>query len=449
MERATPQETQRQFILFFFIWSLVTGVVLLIMSLTERLRHTHRNRGAGAVWAGWLSTVVILLFSAIAWLELGPAMLTAGVVLVSVPLAVVNYFWARATVRLSIRPLLLSLAAGQALASSSFVLFKHAPAPVQLLCLTCCIAAFCIVAIQTTALEPRPVPPCPSAAPKDLGSRHAGVPYPLILTGIAASTLGVGLLWGSSQVIRSYELWVSGAMAVCLAALVLLMIKGRAVRADLILRAVFIVLGVAILFAVLVPSMNRLFIGLVWAGYTVLSLAVFSTGHLNGSEPDESTDIFRLGLSLACFSAFMGLGLIAGQLVSVHWPSVETPSLVAVVLLLLSAALVGRFPHNAAENTSVAPVPHAATANNQIAEAIRARCHVLAQEYGLSSTEEDTLFFLARGHTIRRISEERCVSENTVKTQISSLYRKVGAHSRLDIATLLEAADATSPATRG
>lgn len=145
----------------------------------------------------------------------------------------------------------------------------------------------------------------------------------------------------------------------------------------------------------------------------------------------------------------MGLGLIVGRLIAVYWPSVETPSLVAAVLLLLCAALVGRLPRGLTERAETAPTPPAATANDQISEVIRARCHTLAQQHGLSSSEEDTLFFLGRGYTIRRVAEERCVSENTVKTQISSLYRKVEAHSRLDIVTLLESTDTqTKGATR-
>lgn len=54
----------------------------------------------------------------------------------------------------------------------------------------------------------------------------------------------------------------------------------------------------------------------------------------------------------------------------------------------------------------------------------------------LTEREADVLEYLAAGYSVRAISSVLCVSENTVKTHVASIYRKTGAHSRQEIIDL-------------
>lgn len=62
MERTTPQASQQQFILLFSIWSIITGAVLLIMSLTENVRSALRGKETRTALMGRLSIAAALLF---------------------------------------------------------------------------------------------------------------------------------------------------------------------------------------------------------------------------------------------------------------------------------------------------------------------------------------------------------------------------------------------------
>lgn len=60
----------------------------------------------------------------------------------------------------------------------------------------------------------------------------------------------------------------------------------------------------------------------------------------------------------------------------------------------------------------------------------------LKQHYGLTDAELQVLEALARGLSNAQIAEIRHVSVNTVKTQISGLYEKLGVSSRVQAVSL-------------
>lgn len=63
----------------------------------------------------------------------------------------------------------------------------------------------------------------------------------------------------------------------------------------------------------------------------------------------------------------------------------------------------------------------------------RSHCRNMAEEAGLSPREKDVFFYLVRGHSQAYIAEELLVSENTVRTHVRSIYRKVGVSSKEDL----------------
>lgn len=65
----------------------------------------------------------------------------------------------------------------------------------------------------------------------------------------------------------------------------------------------------------------------------------------------------------------------------------------------------------------------------------------MAERYGLSARETDVLKLLVRGRSGAFIAEELVLSLNTVKTHISHIYQKSGAHSREELVMLIENED--------
>ena len=63
---------------------------------------------------------------------------------------------------------------------------------------------------------------------------------------------------------------------------------------------------------------------------------------------------------------------------------------------------------------------------------------LVSEEYGLTNREEEVLRMVLLGRDAPSISEELCISANTVKTHIKRIYRKVDIHSRQELADLVE-----------
>jgi DNA-binding CsgD family transcriptional regulator len=73
-------------------------------------------------------------------------------------------------------------------------------------------------------------------------------------------------------------------------------------------------------------------------------------------------------------------------------------------------------------------------------DALDAACLRLAQRCGLSSRESDVLALLAHGRSVPYIGDELGLSQSTVKTHISAIYRKVGVKGRQQLLDLVEQA---------
>lgn len=65
------------------------------------------------------------------------------------------------------------------------------------------------------------------------------------------------------------------------------------------------------------------------------------------------------------------------------------------------------------------------------------RCRRIAEERLLTPREGDIFELLAQGRTVHGISEKLCVSENTVKSHIKSIYQKLAIHTRSELIELV------------
>ena len=60
-------------------------------------------------------------------------------------------------------------------------------------------------------------------------------------------------------------------------------------------------------------------------------------------------------------------------------------------------------------------------------------CLSIAQEYGLTERETSVLEYLSMGYTMQRIAELQYVAQNTVRSHVKGLYRKLGCHSKQEV----------------
>lgn len=65
-------------------------------------------------------------------------------------------------------------------------------------------------------------------------------------------------------------------------------------------------------------------------------------------------------------------------------------------------------------------------------------CMQMAQSHGLSPRETEVFLLLAKGHNRAHISADLVVSDETVKSHIKSIYRKMEVHSQQEIITVIE-----------
>jgi DNA-binding CsgD family transcriptional regulator len=64
-------------------------------------------------------------------------------------------------------------------------------------------------------------------------------------------------------------------------------------------------------------------------------------------------------------------------------------------------------------------------------------CATAVERFSLTDREADVLRLLVRGYTQHGIADGLCVTENTVRTHLRNLYRKLGVHSRQEVLELL------------
>lgn len=88
-------------------------------------------------------------------------------------------------------------------------------------------------------------------------------------------------------------------------------------------------------------------------------------------------------------------------------------------------------PVDAAGNPSAAPL--ASPPDTSLDAAREATCAALAEQHDLTDREHDVLGLLSKGRSVADIASSLGVSENTAKTHIKNVYRKLEVHSKQDI----------------
>lgn len=139
---------------------------------------------------------------------------------------------------------------------------------------------------------------------------------------------------------------------------------------------------------------------------------------------------------MLCAGAMM-LGLVGSLIVSVSETQVAFLIILSCYLLALTLSMnrsKGSDTANASERSSRSPETDTNASDQTFEETIKS----IAEKYNLSPRETEVFSYLARGHGSAYIAEKLIVSNETVKTHIKRIYRKIGISSREEMLALLE-----------
>ncbi len=112
--------------------------------------------------------------------------------------------------------------------------------------------------------------------------------------------------------------------------------------------------------------------------------------------------------------------------------------LMAAVCLLSSAALLLTTPGARMWSHMMDLIPLEDAPATPAGPSLEERVALLASDFGLTAREAQVLPFLTRGHGAAFIAQELSVSESTVRTHRTNIYRKLGVASREELIALVD-----------
>ena len=136
---------------------------------------------------------------------------------------------------------------------------------------------------------------------------------------------------------------------------------------------------------------------------------------------------FTLGLALGLFAVEFGTG-------EIHL----YPTLGIIAAFIIAALFF--LPFEDEDKTPGYHTIHVVAAEKPTEEqlTLEARCEAAAKRFRLSPRESDVLAYVVRGRNASHISEKLFISESTVKTHMSNLYKKCGVHSQQELIDLID-----------
>lgn len=151
---------------------------------------------------------------------------------------------------------------------------------------------------------------------------------------------------------------------------------------------------------------------------------------------NEGSLLFTVGLFVGTAYLGVGLGQKFGSFIGQEFSYVVT-SVLSVYIVLLLGILTGyrkRLSNTASEPPAQAP---AVFIQEITEESIRSN-PLFTDAYGLSKREMDVLVLALNGRNAASIAEKLFISENTVRTHLKRMYKKLGVHNRQELLELIE-----------
>lgn len=155
----------------------------------------------------------------------------------------------------------------------------------------------------------------------------------------------------------------------------------------------------------------------------------------------------RLVFGLLCGSAYLSIAISTLIAYFIYWNRVLDAATVSVCALAVMYALsmayaavqkAVRKDSPGGKDEGVTPDGTSSLSATTLTDDIAERCESLSIRYNLTEREKDVLLHLVKGYSIRGISQQLFVTENTVRTHSKNLYRKLDVHSKNEVIDLLD-----------
>lgn len=372
--------------------------------------------------------------------------------------------WGFELAALGERESLLAVVASNALGFGLQLLFTCVGPDAVLWYLAACppCAAACWCALTRRAPDPGRRVPEPGCEDAGLGAALRGVPWKSVVPVVVLIYFEQAF---SSLLFKRYPAWPQDNIAVTLAVGCVLWLvaavclarvalpgrrgaqdaggpSGRA-RMDAALATLFAVLLVvylgALLVTVLFPQDDRLIVErfLVAAGSSfrvLLWLVLLAAVRRGATTPVAGFLCYVLlvpGIPVSRLVSMVLDRMDATSIAALTTPGVIAPA--AGVMLFLVAALFILGSTRSAQHAAPASADASSDAERQDAV-----CAALAAEAGLTARESDVLALVCRGFTAKRAGEKLGISESTVVSHMTHIYRKLGVSSKQDLVALVE-----------
>lgn len=160
----------------------------------------------------------------------------------------------------------------------------------------------------------------------------------------------------------------------------------------------------------------------------VLFLASAWIALARGGRQHNVSASFSAAVLLAGCGATGLLGLYGPQFLGglLNYMGAILFTLYLVVVVVVSTVSQHAPGPTAAPSSPDAPAP-------DLGSLVEQRCEQVAREHGLTPREGEIVLYLGRGHSYAYIANALTVSENTVRTHVRNIYRKLGVTSREEL----------------
>ena len=288
---------------------------------------------------------------------------------------------------------------------------------------------------------------------KQLWGRGEGVkfklPYKLLVTALLHG-LSLGLLAGSAVYQTSSGTFLLLAVFCYIVSSVLILITAFMARLSfnsMIYQIAFTMIALGLYALYVFDRVPYVGVALQLVGFSYLHLVMWCVCSFLIKNFDMPS-VWVVGTSTCAFMLGQFIGNAASSLTAQSAAAeVLVPRMfVTAMLVMLGAALLMTSNSNLRTGWGLSrPDGTAVPEGSTLDFAIRQ----LVAMSSLSQREASVLRLLARGRNRQAISEELCISKETAKTHIQSIYRKVGVHSQQELISLLEERCRQSEASKG
>lgn len=294
--------------------------------------------------------------------------------------------------------------------------------------------------------------PCYDA--KETDERNLITWRPALLTVVGSMAQGFSLSWLlPPEPVPSWMALAAIGLALVISASLLYDVAHRFAIKEALIRRLFLpIITSCILVLIFIPQPWRPLPALIAFAFSFLpyATALFATCEHIVRYRLSTARAFSSARSYAVAGLFCGLtfgrfatsGDMFGDLTMQVWVVIVVLIFVVVFSMLTSKSFYPGDDDLVVEEAVLGGVEEDPAGRfADVERVLRASCHGIAEEYGLTGRQEEVLYLLARGRNTAYIQEELVISPHTVKAHTYAIYKKLDLHSQQELIDLVESAE--------